>query len=173
MRQPCLVTGWRVNRIAPVDVLNDVVTMTCFLHYWPCVRVIRRSTMESSHKGPVMQSFNYFVVDSLNTLLNKQSICRNLWRPVWWHPISRFHARATHNNGNYELDSTVLVKISLRRMLETMVIDMASCWWKLSLQWPRWSPDNLAQCYNRRSSLCEADFVIISITTVAPFTNMV
>ena len=32
----------------------EVMTWICFIHYWPCVRGIHQSLVDSPHKGPVM-----------------------------------------------------------------------------------------------------------------------
>ena len=42
-------------------------------NYWPFVRGIHQSLVDSHHKGPVMWSFDVLVVDSLKNLMNKQS----------------------------------------------------------------------------------------------------
>ena len=41
---------------------DDMVTWKYFLHYWPCVRGIHQSLVDSPHKGPVMHTFDIFIV---------------------------------------------------------------------------------------------------------------
>ena len=50
-------------------------------NYWHA-RGIHRSTMDSTHKWPVIRSFCVFFVVSLNKLLQKQSSCR--WVERQW-----------------------------------------------------------------------------------------
>ena len=42
---------------------QDLATMmkSCFLHYWPFVRGIHRSLVDSPHKGPVIRGFDVFL----------------------------------------------------------------------------------------------------------------
>ena len=54
-----------------------------FLHYWPFVRRIHRSPVDSPHKEPVMLSFYVYFVARLNKLFCKQSNCG--WFDVPWH----------------------------------------------------------------------------------------
>ena len=40
--------------------INDVIAWKRFPHYWPLVRGIRQSRVDSPHKGTVLESFNAF-----------------------------------------------------------------------------------------------------------------
>ena len=61
--------------------LSDHDVMKHFRHYWPFVRGIHQSRVDSENrvdsedpeKGPVMLNFDVFLVVSLNELLNQQS----------------------------------------------------------------------------------------------------
>ena len=46
-----------------------------FPYYWPFVRGIHQSLLDSFLKGPVVRSFDVSSVDNFNKLLNKQSSC--------------------------------------------------------------------------------------------------
>ena len=61
---------------------DDVMIWKCFPHYWPFVRGIHRSLVDSPHKGPVIWGFE-FICSYLNMLLNKQSSYR--WVGTPWH----------------------------------------------------------------------------------------
>ena len=71
--------GWNVNR---KETWCCVLTMQCFPHYWPFVRGIHFSSVDSPHKGPVMWGLDVVFVVSLNKLLNKQ--LRHSW---WWYEM--------------------------------------------------------------------------------------
>ena len=57
------ISGWRHD-------------MEMFSHYWPFVRGIHQSLVDSPHKGLVMWSFDVFFLVSLNKLLTYQSNCQ-------------------------------------------------------------------------------------------------
>ena len=90
-----LILSYRVYRdgnliveiLAPskyiIELHDDDVTWKCFLHYWPFVKGIHQSLVDSPHKGPVMQSSHIFFVVSLNKLLNKQPCYQ--WFEMKWH----------------------------------------------------------------------------------------
>ena len=46
-----------------------------FLYYWPFVQGIHQSLVDSQHKGTVIQSFDGFLIESLNKPLYKQASC--------------------------------------------------------------------------------------------------
>ena len=52
-------------------------------YYWPFVKGIHRSPVDSPHKGPLKQSFAIFLVVILNKLLSKLSRCQ--WFEMPWH----------------------------------------------------------------------------------------
>ena len=54
----------------------DVMTWKQFLHYWPFVRGIHWSRVDSHNKEPVRRVFDDFFDGSLNRLLNEQSSCQ-------------------------------------------------------------------------------------------------
>ena len=47
--------------------------MEALFTYWPFVVEIRRSAVDSHHKGPEMLSFDVWLVVILNKLLNKKA----------------------------------------------------------------------------------------------------
>ena len=61
---------------------DDVMTWKHYLHYWPFVRGIHWSPVDSPHKGSVMQSFHVSFDASLNKLLKKQ--LRDRWNEMSW-----------------------------------------------------------------------------------------
>ena len=74
----------------------DVMKWKHFKHYWPFVRGIHRSPVDSLHKGPVIRHFDVSFDVSLCKLLNKQSRDRYIkmsWRSfdvtvmTWLEPI--------------------------------------------------------------------------------------
>ena len=58
-----------INQVAH----DDVMTWTHSLHYWPFERGIHQSLVISQHKGPAIQSFDFYFVVSPNKGLYKQS----------------------------------------------------------------------------------------------------
>ena len=54
---------------------SSMMTWKPFLLYWPYMRGIHQSLVDSPHKGTVLWSFDVSWVLSLNKLLNKKSIC--------------------------------------------------------------------------------------------------
>ena len=57
--------------------LNDDITIwKHFLHYWPFVRGIQWSPVDSSYTGAVMQGLDVFIAVSQNMLWNKQLSCQ-------------------------------------------------------------------------------------------------
>ena len=52
------------------------MTWKRFRHYWPLVTGNHQPPEDSLHKGPVTLSFDDFFDINMNTLLNKQKICR-------------------------------------------------------------------------------------------------
>ena len=66
---------------------DDVIKWKHFPRYWPFVRGIHRSPVNSPHKRPVTRSFDIYFDLRLNKRLSKQSRCwwletpsRSLWR---------------------------------------------------------------------------------------------
>ena len=57
---------------------HDVRTWRCLQHYWPFVRGIHRSLVDSPCKGPGIHSLDVFSV----VILSKQSICQSF--EMWW-----------------------------------------------------------------------------------------
>ena len=57
---------------------DDVIKWKHFPRYWPFVRGIHRSPVDSHHKRPVTQSFDVFFDLRLNKRLSKQ------WRRPWF-----------------------------------------------------------------------------------------
>ena len=55
---------------------DDKIPWKCFLYFWPFVRGIHWSAVDSIHKGLIVQSFDVFFVVSLKKLLDKQTICQ-------------------------------------------------------------------------------------------------
>ena len=77
---------------------DDVIKWKHFPRYWPFVRGIHRTPVNSPHKGPVTRSLDVFFDLLLNKRLSKQS-----WG--WWFetpscPLWR------HCNGNYVSDQS-------------------------------------------------------------------
>ena len=67
--------------------LDDVIKWKHFPRYWPCVRGIQRSPVNSPHKGQWRGAFVFSLICALNKRLSKQSWCwwletpsRSLWR---------------------------------------------------------------------------------------------
>ena len=56
---------------------NDVIKWKHFLRYWPFVRGIHQSPVNSPHKGQWRGAFMFSLIMSLNKQLSKQFIC-------WW-----------------------------------------------------------------------------------------
>ena len=48
----------------------------CFSHYWPFVKGIHRSPVDSPHKGPIMRGFGASFVVSVNMSVSKEFCCR-------------------------------------------------------------------------------------------------
>ena len=61
---------------------DEVMKWTHFSQYWPFVREIHLSPVDSLYKGPMMQSFDISIDNSLCKLLNKQS--RGRWIKTPW-----------------------------------------------------------------------------------------
>ena len=99
---------------------DDVIKWKHFPRYWPFVRGIHRSPVNSPHKGPVTRSFDVFFDLRLNKWLSKQSwgwwfetpSC-SLWRPcnegnvasgehieAWSNTLCRRHFQRTSLNQN-------------------------------------------------------------------------
>ena len=77
--------AWTLREILCVH--DDVIKRKHFLRYWPFVRGIHRSPVNSPHKGQVTRSFYFFFDLRLNKRLNKhwwgwwfQAPSRSLWR---------------------------------------------------------------------------------------------
>ena len=47
---------------------DDAMTWKCFLYYWPFVRGVHLSPVDSAYKGSMMQTFDI----SFDVILNKQ-----------------------------------------------------------------------------------------------------
>ena len=61
---------------------NDVMREKRFPYYWPLMRSIHQWLVDFPHKGPVTWCF----VASLNTMLNKSRVVRDLGPPkLLWH----------------------------------------------------------------------------------------
>ena len=85
---------------------DDVIKWKHFPRYWPFVRGIHRSPVNSPHKGPVTRSFDVFFELRLNKQLNKQSWgwwfemrSRSLWRHRKGHWLSSY---TTLTTGKYK-----------------------------------------------------------------------
>ena len=57
-------------------VYDNVMSWIHFLNYWHFARGIHQLLLVSPHKRLVIQSFDVFIVDSMNKLLNKQLTCQ-------------------------------------------------------------------------------------------------
>ena len=55
-----------------VACMDAMMTSGYFWHYWPFVRGICQSRVDSPHKGPLMQSLGIFFAVSLNMLSNSR-----------------------------------------------------------------------------------------------------
>ena len=67
---------------------DDVIKWKHFLRFWPFLREIHRSLVNSLHKWPVTHSFDVFYDLCLNKQLSKQSWgwwFETLSRPLWRH----------------------------------------------------------------------------------------
>ena len=67
---------------------DDVIKWKHFPRYWPFVRVIHRSPVQSPHKGQWRGAFDVFFDLRLNKRLSKQSWgwwFETPWRPLWRH----------------------------------------------------------------------------------------
>ena len=53
----CAIASTQYSSIFPLH--DDIKTCKCFLHYQPFVRGIHWPVVDSTHKGPVMQSFDF------------------------------------------------------------------------------------------------------------------
>ena len=62
---------------------DDIITWKSFPYYWPFVRGIHRSPVDSPHKGSVMPAELCFDCFRHGKLLNKYSIC--WWFEMTWH----------------------------------------------------------------------------------------
>ena len=69
-------------------------------NYWPFVRGIHRSLVDSPHKGPVMQNIEVFFIITINKLLNIQLSC-------WWfetpYNLCNCHCNATSQSKSRKL----------------------------------------------------------------------
>ena len=63
------------------NLLFTMIRWIGFPRYWPFVSGIHRSPVDSTHKGPVMQSDDVLFDASINKLFDKQSNCREFWTP--------------------------------------------------------------------------------------------
>ena len=93
-----------------VHLMMNVKTWKCrWMHYWPFQRGIHWSSVDSPHKGQVinwdsphkesvMRSFDVFFVESQNKLLNKQLSCWMIWDAMMlmWH-----HCNENIHHGDY------------------------------------------------------------------------
>ena len=86
--EPCYQGGypniWRQEQNVAGSIFkyhNDFIKWKHFPHYWPLVRGIHRTLVNSLHKGPVMRSFAVFFDLHLNKRLSK--LKRKLSR-CWW-----------------------------------------------------------------------------------------
>ena len=62
---------------------DDIMTWGRFPHYWSFVRGIRWFPVDSTHKGPIVRSFDGHSFCQPNELFNKQSSSR--WLKTPWH----------------------------------------------------------------------------------------
>ena len=70
-----------LDHVAVLAEHDGVMTWTLFPHYWPFVRGIHRSTMDSLHKGPVVRTVCLFYIIP-SKLLTKHSGDR--WAETSW-----------------------------------------------------------------------------------------
>ena len=63
-------------------IMHTIMTWKWCSHYWPFVRGIYQSLVDSPYKRPVMWSFDIFFFVTLNKLLNKLSACQ--WFEIPW-----------------------------------------------------------------------------------------
>ena len=59
---------------------DDIIIWKCLPDYWPFVRGIHQSLVDSPHKGPVMQRFDVLFVVSLNNLPLISKTMTLMWR---------------------------------------------------------------------------------------------
>ena len=103
---------------------EDVVPWKCLPHYWPFVRGIHRSPVDSPHKGSVMPMFGVFFDISLNRMSNKHSICRWLKTPLRSCEITVMH------NPNLVITGPAAVQTPNGTQSST----------HLPLDWTKWPP---------------------------------
>ena len=65
---------WWISPLIRYCIHDDVMTWKLCPHYWPFVRGIHQSLVDSSNKGPVMQTFGVFFVVCLNKLLDNRGL---------------------------------------------------------------------------------------------------
>ena len=107
-----MMISWNGNIFCIADsFLGESMWWSSVVHYWPFVRGIHRSPVNSPHKGPVMQTFNISFVVNLNKLLNKQSSC--------WLLKMLYYAMQCQDNRE---PPSLKPKASLRRELISAVI---------------------------------------------------
>ena len=83
----CIIEGSQYSMICLIS-HDDVIKWKHFPRYWPFVRGIHRSSVNSPHKRPVTWTFDVFFDLRLNERLSKQP--RGWWfetpsRPSWRH----------------------------------------------------------------------------------------
>ena len=74
-----------------VNSVIDIVIWKHFLHYWSFVMIINNSAMDSSNKGPVMQSFDVFCT----------CVCVPVWKVVYNFPFQNYLLLSLHINYMY------------------------------------------------------------------------
>ena len=109
-------------------------------HYWPFVRGIHRSSVDSPHKGPVMRSFDVPYEVSQNKLPNNQS--RGTWIDVFTSIVrqcnvvrngnetetkilnsnSNYYHHCYYNNNNNNSNSKANVLLREKYMMTLMAI---------------------------------------------------
>ena len=79
---------WRLINDWTWYIHDDAIKWKHFVRYWPFVRGIHWSPVDSPHKRPVTQSFDIFFHVRLNKRFSKQSKCwwfETQWRSLWRH----------------------------------------------------------------------------------------
>ena len=109
-------------------------------HHWPFVRGIHRS----SHKGPVIRSFDVFFGFILNELLNKHLSC--LWFETPWHP-GHWMAQQTFSVTAFNaIQSGPFRNHSSQRSISKSNATTIRCAWRIrnALQWRLHEPDGVS-----------------------------
>ena len=119
---------------------DDVVKWKHFPRYWPFVRGIHRSPMNSSHKGQCHGALIFPLIYALNKRLSIQS------RGCWFETPSRSLRR--HRNDYCSL-VTYFDKVSIQRMVCTESSPTGASTNQIILTSPVGSDQEPAHCYKR------------------------